>query len=168
MEASHCQCKQQPDVDLVAIDRIIDRFGSNRENLIMILQAVQKEYHFLPEEALRYIASKLGVSLSHVYTIATFYSSLSLEPKGRHIIQVCTGTACHLKGSDRVVEDLCRRLNVQPGGTTEDGKFTVETVNCVGACALAMVAVVDEKYYPRTDASGMTRVVDHFISKEGK
>ena len=102
--------------------------------------------------------------MAQLYTVATFYAMFSLTPKGRHIISVCTGTACHLKGSDSVVEALSRKLAVNPGCTTEDGLFTLETVNCVGACALAMAAIVDEKYVARTNFKELAAKIDQLAA----
>lgn len=142
----------EPEVDYLVLDRIIrDEYGANKENLIMIMQTIQRHFHFLPEAALRYLAQTIGVPLTRIYEVATFYASFSLIPKGKHIIQVCTGTACHLKGSHGMVHHLSEKLNIDPGTTTPDMEFTLETVNCVGACAVAPVVVVDEKYHPKAD-----------------
>jgi len=158
-----------PGLDLTALDEIItDQFGADQENLIMILQAAQKVFNYLPPEALDYVARRLDIPLSRVYSVATFYSSFSLEPRGKHIISVCSGTACHLKGSGRIADDLSRRLNVKPGQTTPDLGFTLATVNCLGACALAPVAVVDGKYQPRTDLSQMGDLVEDLKSELGQ
>lgn len=153
------------EIDLVDLDKTIDaEFGGNSENLIMILQTIQKKYNYLPEEALRFVAAKLSIPFANLYTVATFYAMFSLTPKGRHIISVCTGTACHLKGSDRVVEGLCKKLSIKPGCTTEDSLFTLETVNCVGACALAMAAIVDEKYMAKTSLKEISARIDELAS----
>lgn len=153
------------EIDLVDLDRTIDEeFGGNPETLIMILQAIQKKYNYLPEAALRFAADKLAIPVAQFYTVATFYAMFSLTPKGKHIISVCTGTACHLKGSDRVVEGLCTKMGVKSGCTTEDGMFTLETVNCVGACALAMTAIIDEKYMPKTNLKQITAKIDELAA----
>ena len=159
--------KGQPDqVDFIELDRVIEEeFHSEKENLIMILQAIQERYNFLPEEALRYLTSKLDMPLSRIYSVATFYATFSLEPKGRHIISVCTGTACHLKGGGRIAEEMSRQLGIQPGETTEDYGFTLETVNCLGACALAPVAVIDKKYQPKTDLGKLSKTVNTLRSE---
>jgi NADH:ubiquinone oxidoreductase subunit E len=117
----------------------------------MMMQAIQREYRFLPEPALKYLAQSIRVPLTKLYEVATFYASFSLVPKGKHIVSVCTGTACHMRGSFRMVEHMCEKLGLAPGQTTQDMKVTLETVNCVGACAVAPVVVIDEKYHPNAD-----------------
>lgn len=134
----------------------------------MIMQAVQKECQYLPREVLVHLSSRLNVPLTQVYGIATFYSTLSLQPRGRHIINICTGTACHLKGSYRVVNQLGSKLGISTGETTADRMFTLETVNCVGACALAMVAVIDDQYYPGTSAGKLSEIIDSLSSAREK
>ena len=152
---------EELEVDYVVLDRIIqEEFGGNREAMIMIMQAIQRYYHFLPEPALRYVAQSIGVPLTKIYEVATFYASFSLIPKGKHIIQVCTGTACHLRGSFRMVEHVCEKAGIKPGETTGDRLMTLETVNCVGACAVAPVVVIDEKYYPKADISTLDKFMD--------
>lgn len=145
---------KEPEIDFALIDRIIrDDFGNNKENLIMMMQAVQKVYRYLPVTSLRYLSDFIGVPLTKIYEIATFYASFCLEPKGKHIVAVCTGTACHLKGSGEMVKHICGKMGIEPGKTTADMKLTVETVNCLGACAVAPVVVIDEKYNPEADTS---------------
>lgn len=119
----------------------------NNENLLSILQDVQKECGYLPEERLREIALMLGMPLIDVYGVATFYKSFSLTPRGRHLVKVCLGTACHVRGANRIVEEIGRKLAVRPGDTSEDGEFSLETVMCLGCCAIGPVVVVDGKYY---------------------
>ncbi|MBW2617858.1 MAG: NAD(P)H-dependent oxidoreductase subunit E [Deltaproteobacteria bacterium] len=151
----------EAEVDLAEVDRIVaEEFDSDKGNLIMILQALQDRFNYLPAEALVRLAAKLEMPLATVYTVTTFYASFSLAPRGRHIISVCTGTACHLKGSALIAEDVAQNLGIEPGGTTPDLAFSLETVNCLGACALAPVAVVDKKYYPQTDLSEMQKLVE--------
>jgi len=152
---------EEPEVDYVVLDRIIqEEFGGNREAMIMIMQAIQRQYHFLPEATLRYLSQSIGVPLTKIFEVATFYASFSLVPKGKHILQVCTGTACHLRGSFRMVEHICEKAGVSPGQTTSDRLMTLETVNCVGACAVAPVVVIDEKYYPKADISTLDKFMD--------
>jgi len=143
------------------VDRIIKKdFGGNREAMIMMMQAIQYEYRFLPESALKYLSQVIEVPLTKIYEVATFYASFSLKPKGKHILQVCTGTACHLRGSYRMVEHASEKLSVLPGNTTKDMKFTLEVVNCVGACSVSPVMVIDEKYYPKADISMLNRFIE--------
>jgi len=119
----------------------------NNENLLSILQDVQKECGYLPEERLREIAVGLGTPLIDVYGVATFYKSFSLKPRGRHLIKVCLGTACHVRGSSRIVDEIGRKLDVKPGETSENGEFSLDTVMCLGCCAIGPVVVIDGKYY---------------------
>jgi len=161
MPETDVTCCREPEVDFVVLDRIIrGDYGGKREAMIMMMQAIQRHYHFLPEAALRYLSQVLEVPLTKIYEVATFYASFSLVPKGKHILAICTGTACHLKGSFRMVEHICGRLNVEPGGTTADKAVTVETVNCVGACAVAPVVVIDEKYHPKADINTINAFLD--------
>ncbi len=147
-------------IDLNYIEEIIDDYNKNPEDLIMIMQASQKKYRYLPEVVLYYISSTLGIPINKIYEISTFYSSFSLKPLGKYIVNICTGTACHIKGSNKIVENICGRFGINTGNTTSDGKFTIQTVNCVGACAVAPVTVVDEKYYPRSDIKKLNSVID--------
>jgi NADH:ubiquinone oxidoreductase subunit E len=160
MSGTEVTC-QEIEVDYMLLDRIInDDFGGNREAMIMMMQAIQHQYRFLPEAALKYLSQSIGVPLTKIYEVATFYASFSLDPKGKHIIQVCTGTACHLKGSYRMVEHICERQGLEPGKTSPDLLLTLETVNCVGACAVAPVVVIDEKYYPKADINTLKQFMD--------
>lgn len=132
----------------VDIDEIIERYPGKPEYLIFLLQDVQSAFRYVSPEAMELICDHTNVPLSQAYSVATFYQSFSLEPKGEHEIRVCLGTACHLKGAHRLVESLERTLQIKPGETTGDLKYSVETVNCLGACALAPVMVADEDYQP--------------------
>jgi NADH:ubiquinone oxidoreductase subunit E len=117
------------------------------KSLIQIMQDINSEYKYLPEHALKYVSEVLDMPLSRVYHVATFYTAFSLKPRGKHLIKVCMGTACHARGSPRVLEEFERQLEIEPGKTTPDKLFTLETVNCLGCCALGPVVVVDENYY---------------------
>lgn len=145
---------------LVDIDEIIERYPGEAEYLIFLLQDLQAEYGFVSEEAMGLICDHCGVPLSTAYSTATFYKSFSLEPQGEHKVHVCQGTACHLKGSERIVDDLERRLGIDTGGTTDDLTFSLETVNCLGCCALSPVVVVDEEYHANTTPKKIGKVVD--------
>jgi len=123
--------------------RILKQYRNDATDIIAILQDVQRTYRYLPKDVLEYLAEKLGVSLSRVYHLATFFRAFSLEPRGKHELQVCMGTACHVRGSPRILEALERGLKIRAGQTTPDMQYTLETVNCVGACALGPVVVVD-------------------------
>jgi NADH-quinone oxidoreductase subunit E len=129
------------------VDAILNKYERGREFLASILQDVQAEYNYLPEEALQQVGDGLSIPLSQVYSVATFFKASSLKPMGHHLINVCLGTACHVRGAVRVLEKIERELGITPGETTEDGNFTLETVNCVGACALGPMVVIDGQYH---------------------
>ena len=134
-------------VDKKKIDKIISGYEKSEESLLAILQDFQKEFSYVPEEGMEKLSEVLGVPASKIYAMGTFYKALSLVPTGKHICKVCTGTACHLKGASNLADVIGRDLKVKPGETTKDGRFTLQTVNCVGACALAPVVVVDDEDY---------------------
>ncbi|MCX6574173.1 MAG: NAD(P)H-dependent oxidoreductase subunit E [Candidatus Aminicenantes bacterium] len=123
------------------------RPAGRQRALIQVLQDIQDRFHWLPPEALGHVAEALGVPLAQVYGVATFYRSFSLSPRGRHICTVCLGTACHVRGGGAVLESFERRLGIAAGRTSSDGAYTLEKVNCLGACALAPLAVVDGRYH---------------------
>lgn len=129
------------------VEAILTKYQYNSSWLVSILQDVQAELFYLPEEALRTVSRGLGVPLTQVYSVATFFRAFSLKPRGRHLINVCLGTACHVRGAVRILEKMERDLGVKAGETTQDMKFTLESVNCVGACALGPMVVVDGKYH---------------------
>ena len=128
------------------IDEIIERYDFQGSNLIQMLLDVQAEYNWLPKHALYHIGDKLDVPLTRVYNIASFYKFFNLEPRGKHSIVVCTGTACHVRGSMSLLQRIVNVLDVKPGDTTEDMKFTLDTVNCLGVCALGPVMMLDKQY----------------------
>jgi NADH:ubiquinone oxidoreductase subunit E len=130
-------------VDLEAIDRALSRFAEFDGNLIMMLHEIQTICNYLPEEALELLSRKTGFSLQRIYSIATFYNHFSLVPRGRHVVHVCMGTACHVQGAGRVLGELEQQLGVKEGGTTEDMAFSLGAVRCVGACSLAPVVLID-------------------------
>lgn len=126
------------------IDKSIKKHGNF---LIPILQDIQENYRYLPEEFLIQVAEKLQIPLIDVYGVATFYQSFSLVPKGEHIITVCLGTACYIRGGKKIVEILTSELDIEPGETTEDKKYSLETVNCLGCCAIGPMVLIDSEYY---------------------
>ncbi|MGD1120300.1 MAG: NADH-quinone oxidoreductase subunit NuoE [Dehalococcoidales bacterium] len=129
------------------VNKVLERYQGDKSALIDILHDTQSEIGYLPEEALKEISTGLGVPLSRVYSVATFFKAFSLTPRGRHLINVCMGTACHVRGSDKVLEQLEKELGIKTGGNTTDLKFTLETVNCVGACALGPMVIIGEDYH---------------------
>jgi NADH-quinone oxidoreductase subunit E len=134
-------------MDREIITRIVGRYEGDQGMLIPMMQDLQAEYGYLPADQLREIAKELKIPLTRVYGVAMFYSSFRLTPKGAHEVTLCMGTVCHLKGAPRISEAICEEYGIQPGGTTADRLFTLQAVNCVGACALAPVMIVDGKYY---------------------
>ena len=144
------------------VGQILDRYQRDRSLLVSILQDVQAEYNYLPEDAIVEVSNGLSVPLSQVYSVATFFKSFNLKPRGRHIINVCLGTACHVRGGVRVLEKIERELGIKSGGTTEDLRFTVETVNCVGACALGPIAIIDGEYSGEMTADKVKPLVERY------
>jgi NADH-quinone oxidoreductase subunit E len=136
-----------PCVDLAKTSEILERYPLEEPSLIQVLQDVHRAYNYLPCDVLQRVAEVLDVPLAKVFSVSTFYRAFSLTPQGDTIIRVCTGTACHIRGAGQLVEEIERRLGVGPDETTEDLRFTVKTVNCVGACAMAPVMIVGEKYW---------------------
>ena len=134
-------------MELAALDQILEGKGKEPFDVIEVLQDIQQTYRYLPEDALCLVSEKLGIPLIEVFRLANFYNAFTLKPRGRHLLTVCMGTACHVRGALRFLDEVLLQLAVQPGETTGDGGFTVETVNCVGACALAPVVILDGKYY---------------------
>jgi len=138
---------------------IIDRYGGDPGMLIPMMQDVQAECGYLPRAELKELAGKLVVPMARIYSVASFYSSFRLMPKGDHTVQLCMGTVCFLKGANEISEALQREFQLVPGGTTPDRKFTFAPVNCVGACALAPVMVVDGEYYGGLSVQGAVEVL---------
>ncbi|MEI7436843.1 MAG: NAD(P)H-dependent oxidoreductase subunit E [bacterium] len=148
---------------------ILDRYERKPAQLIPILQAVQGEYRYLTEEMMTYVATSLGLPPARVYGVATFYSHFSLEPKGKYIIRLCDGTACHVKRSDPILEALWKKLGLsEKKKTTPDMLFTVETVSCLGACGLAPVVVINEEIYGQVTPEKACQLVDDIQAKENK
>jgi NADH-quinone oxidoreductase subunit E len=149
-------------MDLKKVDGIIDKYNAEKSSLIGIFQDIQQEWRYLPREAILRVVERLGVPITQAYMVATFYKSFSLVPRGEHEIHVCLGTACHLRGGQRLVENFERNLNVKAGGTTADMKFTLETVNCLGACALAPLVRVDQKNYGKMTGDKISKIIKEY------
>ena len=144
------------------IDRIIDNHRGEASSLIQVLLDIQSEDHWLSKEALSRVSEKLDVPLRRILHIATFYKAFSLEPRGKYVIQVCLGTACHLRGGPQLAETIRYHLGIGPGETTADGLFTLETVNCLGACALAPVMVVGKDYHRKIKPERVARILGKY------
>jgi NADH-quinone oxidoreductase E subunit len=140
--------------------KILEKYPKDKRYTLAILQDIQRNYDYIPKEAISEVSNYIESPLSEVYTIATFYKALSLKPKGKYVIKVCNGTACHIRGSDKVLDAIKSSLNIQPGDTSEDGLFSIEIVNCVGACALAPVMVINDKYYGNMTKDKVHQVLD--------
>jgi len=157
--------RKMDDKDIQNLDTILRKYQGKKGGLIPIMQEINALYNYLPEDALKYISEQLDVLLGTVYHVATFYKSFALTPRGKHIIRVCMGTACHVRGSDKVLDIIEGELGIQPGETTEDFMFTLETVNCLGCCALGPVVVVDKEYHPTTP-SGVKALIEQYKTQE--
>lgn len=144
-------------LDLEQLDRILDEFKGVRGAVIPILQRTQDIFGYLPREALRLIARKTLIPLQQLYGVATFYRGFHLKRRGRHVVRLCDGTACHVRGADKNIESLRKTLNVEPGSTSADYKLTLEIVYCLGSCGLAPVALVDEKVHGRLGPDGLVQ-----------
>lgn len=149
-------------MDMDKIDKIIEEHRTDKSKLISILQDVQAEYNWLPQDELKHIGRRLNVPLVDIFEIASFYKSFSLEPRGEHLIRVCLGTACHVRGGTRVLETAGRILELNAGETTTDRKFTLEGVNCLGCCALGPVMVVDGDYHGNLPPRKVKRILQDY------
>ncbi len=144
------------------VGSILDSYHYDNGMLISILQDVQAEYNYLPEEALIQVSQGLDVALSRVYSVATFFKAFSLKPRGRHLVTVCLGTACHVRRGQRLVDKVERDYGIKPDETTEDFRFTLETVNCLGCCALGPVVIVDGKYESQMNPDKLAHVLKRY------
>ncbi len=157
--ATTVQTEEERAVELEAVDAMLAGKGARPFDVMEALQDIQEEFRYLPEAAMCRVSESLEVPLIEVFRLANFYKAFSLKPRGRHLITVCEGTACHVQGSPRVAEEVLTQLDVEPGETTGDGAFTVETVNCVGACALAPVVIIDGQYYDHMTAARLQNLL---------
>lgn len=144
------------------INEIIHNYPAEQRYSLAIMQDMQREFNYIPREGMEALAEYLGCALSVLYSMATFYKALSLKPKGKHIIKLCDGTACHIRGSMTLKEGVTRALGIEDGETTEDGLFSLELVNCLGSCALAPVMVVDDVYYGKMTMEKLPEVIDQY------
>ncbi len=142
--------------------KIIKKYPPKQRYTLAILQDIQKEYSFIPRQSLELLSKYIETKLSKLYSMATFYKALSLKPKGKYIIKVCDGTACHIRGSRLIIEEIEKKLNISAGETTKDGKFSLETVNCLGSCALAPVVVINNKYYGKVTPDKINQILSNY------
>ena len=149
---------QPPPVDLGKVEAILARHGRSKAALVHILQDVQAELRYLPREAVALVSKSIGVPFSKAFAVATFYKAFSLVPKGKHSISVCLGTACHVRGAPRLLDRVVETFKVRPGGTSADMRFSLDTVNCLGCCALGPVMVVDGQYYSNSSKEELVQL----------
>ena len=142
------------------VEQILDHYGAQRQNLIPILQDVQDEMGYVPEEAIRLVALRLSLSENDIFGVATFYSQFRLTPPGRHCLKLCEGTACHVRGAGQMMDTVSRKLNIAPGETTPDREFSLERVMCLGSCALAPAVVVDDTVYGRMTQKRLEKLLE--------
>ena len=155
-----CDLFEEGDVSTDIVSALIEKHQNQRGGLISILEGIQAKYGYLPENVLRIVADRTKRSLVDIYGVATFYKAFSLEPRGRHQCSVCVGTACHVRNAPAVAEEFQRRLGIEPGQTTEDREYSLETVNCLGACALGPIVVVDGHYFPQVKTRQVAEILD--------
>lgn len=144
---------------------IIKNYPNEKRYTLAILQDIQREYGFVSRDNMESISEYLDLPLSQIYSMATFYKALSLKPKGKYTVKVCNGTACHIRGSESIKEELIDLLNIDPGETTEDGLFSIEIVNCIGACALAPVILINDKYYGGLDKEKLRNIIYSYMEE---
>lgn len=144
--------------ELAEIDEIAGKYGGDRSALIQVLLEVQRENRWLPKDALKLVSQRLGVPLTQIYHIVTFYKAFSLMPKGRHSVSVCLGTACQVRGAPRLLDKVIETLKIKPGETSTDMRFSLDTVNCLGCCALGPVMVVDEEYHSKPSTKEIEQI----------
>uniref|UniRef100_A0A7C4UA00 NAD(P)H-dependent oxidoreductase subunit E n=1 Tax=candidate division WOR-3 bacterium TaxID=2052148 RepID=A0A7C4UA00_UNCW3 len=147
------------------LKKIFSKYSENekigKEMLIEILHDINTEYNYIPENIAKYLSEVLNIPLSHIFHVVTFYTAFSMKPRGKHLIRVCMGTACHSRGSPKILDELERELGIKAGETTDDKEFTVETVNCLGTCALAPVITIDGDYHS-VSASKLAKLIEKY------
>ena len=148
------------------VDAILNKYDRNKNSLISILLDIQSEYNYLPKDTLLMVSDKLNIRLIEIYTVATFYTVFSLKPRGKYIINVCVGTACHVRGGRRIVDKIQKELKIAVGDTTDDMLFTLETVRCLGACALGPVMVINGEYHGQLSTKKANTVLQTYMAKE--
>ena len=153
-------------VEINKVDEIVEKYGFEQRGLIPSLLDIQKIYHYLPPDALQRVSERMKIPMIQVYQVASFYKAFSLEPRGEHMLTVCVGTACHVRGGDRLIDQVGRLLEISPGETTKDRLFTLEAVNCLGCCALGPVMTIDGKYFGNMAASKVKKVLEKYKGQE--
>lgn len=150
------------EIDWKKIDDIIEKYNGNHEALLMIMQDISDIYNYVPPEVIPVLVNRLGVKESLVYSVATFYKTISLEPRGKYIVNVCTGTACHVRGADKIMDALKEKLHIHEGQTTDDRLFSLEAVRCVGCCASGPVITVNQETHGGLDRTNVLKIIDEY------
>ena len=148
------------------MEKILSEFSKNQRELIHLLHEIQKEFGYIPAHSISQISRQLKISESEIYGVLTFYKAFTLKPRGKHLVTICMGTACHVRGAPMILDEFRRKLGVEPGETTEDNLFTLETVNCVGACALGPIAIVDGDYHGQMKTRNVDKIIEKFKDKK--
>ncbi|MBN1569544.1 MAG: NAD(P)H-dependent oxidoreductase subunit E [Acidobacteria bacterium] len=154
--------------DLLKTDAILKKYDFQKNSLIQVLLDVQEKFRWLPRHILNWISGRLNIPLREIYVVANFYEAFSLEPRGRHIVQVCTGTACHVRGASEMLTRVSAALGIQPGQTDDKLRYTLETVHCIGCCALAPVVQIDNQYYRDPSRSKLEKIIKEFEKEEAQ
>lgn len=144
------------------IQAVIDRYPKDQRYALAAMQDMQRQFHYLPREGLQLLSEHLSCPFSQLYSMATFYKAFSLTPKGKHVIKLCDGTACHIRGGSLLLEGVMRELNIKPGETTPDGLFTLQLVNCLGSCAIAPVILIDDTFYGKMTLERLPGVLNQY------
>lgn len=160
------KCKCGNDCKEEKIEKILSKYEKDKSNLIQILNEVQETYGYIPEDVQLEISKYLGIEMAEIYGVITFYARFTLKPKGKYNIAVCLGTACFVKGSEKVLDRVKQKLGIDVGQTTKDGKFSIEATRCIGACGLAPVFTVNDEVYGKATPELVDKVIDEYMSKE--
>lgn len=152
-------------MNLNQVDLIVDKYQEKRTALISILHDVQDRYKYLPDEALKMVASRLRMDINEIYGVATFYKSFTLTPQGKHTITLCLGTACHVRGGPKILREVKGLLHIEPGQTTADKQFSLNVVNCLGVCAVGPVMMVDRKFYGEMNPIRAKKIIEKLNNK---
>ncbi len=147
------------------INEICDRHVNDKTPLMMILSDIQKEYGYVPIDVQELVSERTGISVAEIYGVVTFYSFFSLKPKGKYIIGCCLGTACYVKGAQRIIDEFCEILGIEPGETTEDGMFTIDALRCIGACGIAPAVTINGTVYPKMQVNQVQEVINEYRKK---
>lgn len=148
------------------VERILEGRRSQPQQLVEVLQDVQEAFGYVPQDVMKTVSKELGVPVIQVYRVANFYKAFSLTPRGRHVLTVCMGTACHVRGAPRMLDEVQGQLGIDPGQTTKDGMFTLERVNCLGACAMGPVVVLDGQYHAKMNAGKLRELIQSVKAAE--